>query len=389
MQHHYAPINRTEIIPVDKAIDRVLAKPLTVLRTNPPLSNSAVDGYGFATRSLTRSKMLKLEDGQLEPGAVVDRAIPPDAAIRILTGSPIPEGVDTVLIQEHAKVEKGCLIVEKSPEAGCNIRVAGEDVRAGDQLLPRGHKILASDLATLMAAGVSEVEVYSRLRVAVLSTGNELVFPGASAQSHQIIDSNRPMLLAMIAKWGYEPIDLGSAQDVQAQVRSKLDSGSHRADAILTSGGASAGNRDYISSILSSKGKLHFWRLAVKPGRPLVFADWRQTPVLGLPGNPVAAFVCALVFGFSFLRLRAGEIDTKPLGYMVPAAFAKRKKPARREYWRARINDAGEVEIFRSEGSGLTTSLLWSDGLVEVGEATTIVNPGDLVRYLPYSSFGQ
>jgi molybdopterin molybdotransferase len=225
--------------------------------------------------------------------------------------------------------------------------------------------------------------------VGVLSTGDELLpDPARPALAHQIYDANRPMLLALVAGWGFDPVDLGHAPDDPATIAARLDAGAASADVILTSGGASAGDEDHVSRLLREQGTLTSWRIAVKPGRPLALALWQGVPVFGLPGNPVAAFTCTLVFARPALSLLSGADWKVPQAFLVPAAFSKTKKAGRREFLRARLNATGQAEVFRSEGSGRISGLSWASGFVELPDDACTIAPGDLVRYLPYSAFG-
>ncbi|MGR3544625.1 MAG: molybdopterin-binding protein, partial [Paracoccus sp. (in: a-proteobacteria)] len=221
-----------------------------------------------------------------------------------------------------------------------------------------------------------------------LSTGDEVVPAGQAARPDQIFDANRPMLLSLMARWDHEPVDLGHCADDRVGLGRTLDEASEQADAILTSGGASAGDEDHVSAILKDAGVLHSWRIAVKPGRPLALGLWKGVPVFGLPGNPVAAFVCSLIFARPALSTLAGAGWCTPQAFDVPAAFEKRKKPGRREYLRARLSADGRAEVFASEGSGRISGLSWAEGLVELADGARHVRPGDLVRYLPYGGFG-
>jgi molybdopterin molybdotransferase len=250
-----------------------------------------------------------------------------------------------------------------------------------------GQRVSAPDLALLVATGISEVQVRVPLRVAVVSTGDELVEAGYQAEQDQIYDANRPMLLSMIASMGHEPVDMGRCADDRAALRSLLDRASQEADVVLTSGGASAGDEDHVSALLTEAGAMQLWRIAVKPGRPLALGMWNETPVFGLPGNPVAAMVCSLIFAKPAMAQLAGEGWCDPIGFNVPAAFTKSKKAGRREYLRARIR-GGQVEVFGSEGSGRISGLSWADGLVELDDGAQQIEKGDLVKYIPYASFG-
>ena len=250
-----------------------------------------------------------------------------------------------------------------------------------------GPGVTPADEAMLTAVGVEAVQVFSPLRVGILSTGNELVPAGADAGPGQIYDANRPMLMGLVSKLGHVAHDLGQVPDDRAALAACLSDAAGNVDVILTSGGASAGDHDHVSALLNEAGGMALWRGAIKPGRPLALGMWQGTPVFGLPGNPVAAMVCTLVFGAPALAQMAGAEWRAPQGFNVPAAFEKQKKAGRREYLRARMV-GGEVEVFASEGSGRISGLAWADGLVELPDHAMQVRRGDLVRYIPWSGFG-
>lgn len=313
--------------------------------------------------------------------------LPQGHAIRVLTGAALPEGVDTVILQEDCRIVGNAIEFTGPVKPGANTRKAGEDVEAGGPVLRQGRRIMPADLALLAATGVSEVAVRRPLRVGVLSTGDELVGAGEDAAPGQIFDANRPMLTALVARLGHEAVDLGRVPDNREELRRVLDEATGAVDAILTSGGASAGDEDHVSALLNAAGAMSLWRIAVKPGRPLALGMWRNVPVFGLPGNPVAALVCAAIFARPALGLMAGEGWLTPQGYLLPAAFRKSKKAGRREFLRARVR-AERVEVFASEGSGRISGLAWADGLVDLDEDLTDVAPGDMVRYIPWSGFG-
>lgn len=384
-----APVTGAELAPVAAALGRVLAVDAVARRSNPPAANSAVDGYGFAGGA-RGAVQLPLVAGRAAAGAPFAGAVPPGHAVRILTGAILPEGVDTVVLEEDVATDGATVALGGPLKRGANARKAGEDIAAGQVALAAGRVIGAQDLALLSALGIAEVTLRRPLRVGVLSTGDELLPDPtvAAAGPHQIHDANRPMLLSLAARWGCQPVDLGHAPDDPGEIAARLDAGAERADVILTSGGASAGDEDHVSRLLRDQGELSSWRIAIKPGRPLALAMWRGMPVFGLPGNPVAAFVCALIFARPTLSALAGAGWTEPLGFMVPAAFTKSKKPGRREYLRARIDGEGRVEVFGSEGSGRISGLSWATGLVELPDAAVEVAPGVPVRFLPYSGFG-
>lgn len=382
-----APITATQIVPMGQAFGRVLAVDIKAERSNPPLPNTAVDGYGFAGGRGDGPHILSLLNERAAAGPMLETEVPAGMAVRVLTGAALPAGVDTVVLQEDVTVQAGKIAFNGPIKRGSNTRKAGEDVQTSDTILKTGRRINAPDLALLAAAGVSEVTVRVPLRIAVISTGDELVEAGTCAKQDQIFDANRPMLLSMIASLGHLPVDMGRCADDRGALSALLDRATEEADVVLTSGGASAGDEDHVSALLTQAGAMQLWRIAIKPGRPLALGMWKETPVFGLPGNPVAALVCSLIFARPAMALLAGEGWSDPVSFRVPAAFSKSKKAGRREYLRARIRD-GQVEVFGSEGSGRISGLSWAEGLVELDEPAQQINEGDLVEYIPYTSFG-
>jgi len=383
-------VTGAEEVATAAANGRFLAKDCVARRSNPPMPNSAVDGYGFRhSNAMSGVVRLPLVTGRAAAGQPFEGVVPVGHAVRILTGAILPEGVDTVVLEEDCVVDAASVTFDGPVKPRANTRKAGEDVVEGALALAAGHKLRAPDLALLSALGVGHVTVRRRLRVGVLSTGDEIIArPDATAEPHQIYDANRPMLLALARDWGCEAVDLGHVADRPARIRAALDKAAVRVDVVLTSGGASAGDEDHVSRLLREGGKLSSWRIAMKPGRPLALALWEGVPVIGLPGNPVAALVCALIFARPAIERLGGGVWPTPRGFHVPAAFAKSKKGGRREYLRARINDAGAVEVFASEGSGRISGLSWAEGLVELPDEAVEVTPGMPVRFYPYSSFG-
>ncbi|SMX24676.1 molybdopterin-binding protein [Boseongicola aestuarii] len=381
------PIARIETVMCSDALGRVLAVDAKAQRANPPGANSAVDGYGFA-QSATGSgdQLLPLIKERAAAGAAFEGEVPHGSAIRILTGALLPKGVDTVVLEEDTTSNGFEIAFEGPIKPGANTRKAGEDVEAAAVAVRAGTRLGPSQLALLAATGVREVATFTPLRVGVLSTGDEIVAPGSTPDPARTYDANRPMLLALLDDWRMEAVDLGHVGDDRAKLTALLDAAAQKVDVILTSGGASAGDEDHVSAALGEAGVRHDWRIALKPGRPLALGMWQSTPVFALPGNPVAALVCTLIFARPALALMGGESWSEPQGFMVAAAFSKTKKPGRREYMRARMTD-GAVDVFHSEGSGRISGLAWAEGLVELGDGAQIIRPGDLVRYIPYESF--
>ena len=388
LRDRMTPVVGVETVPLMQAAGRVLAADVVAKRSNPPHANTAVDGYGFAGASVGEGALvLPLVEGRAAAGVPFDGVVPEGQAIRVLTGADLPNGVDTVVLDEDTRVGDGHVAFHGPLKVGANTRKAGEDVVSGAVALAAGRVLTPADLALSAAIGHGLLDVRARLRVAVLSTGDEIVDPGAAVNAGQIFDANRPMLLSLCEQFGYAAVDMGRAPDRRDALAARLDEAAAAADVILTSGGASAGDEDHLSALLRETGAMQEWRIALKPGRPLALGLWKGKPVFGLPGNPVAALVCTLVFARPAMQVMAGAGWSDPQGFDVPAAFEKRKKPGRREYLRARMRN-GQAEVFKSEGSGRISGLSWAEGLVELPDGAVHVKPGDPVRYIPYASFG-
>ncbi len=379
----------THDLPLAELRGRTLAQDVNAARANPPAANSAVDGYGVSFGSLgPGAQTLPLADGRAAAGEPFTGKVPPGQAIRILTGALLPDGVDTVVLQEDVEIADGKVAFQAGIRSGANTRKAGEDVEAGAEILKRGRRLSPQDCALLAATGCTHARVFTRLRAGLLSTGDEVVEPGSTEAAAKTYDANRPMLSALVSAWGHAAVDLGHVGDDRNALRERLDGSVPDVDVILTSGGVSAGDEDHVSALLKESGSLSTWRVAVKPGRPLALGVWKGVPVFGLPGNPVAAFVCSLIFARPALEVMGGGQWSEPLAMTVPAAFEKRKKAGRREYLRARLTAEGHAEVFRSEGSGRISGLSWATGLVELDDASRTIQVGDLVRFLPFAGFG-
>ena len=377
----------TEEIAVDTSDGRILANAIIAPRSHPPCANSAVDGYALSGGLTRGSHCVELGEGRAAAGDGFKGVVTPGHAIRILTGAVLPNGADTVVLQEDVLVEGNKMYMNGPLKRGANARNAGEDVVQGTVLFAVGHQIQPQDIGVLISVGVAQVKVFRPLRVALVSTGMELCVLGTDVRLDQIFDVNRPMLQAILQRWGMQVVDMGITPDDANLLRQVLDQAAEQADVILTSGGASAGDEDHMSTILAESGNMVLWRIAVKPGRPLALGMWSGVPVFGLPGNPVAAFVCTLVFARPALMQLSGASFVTPMALTLPAAFTKDKKAGRREYLRARLRN-GVVETFASEGSGRVSGLSWANGLVELPDEAMEITAGQPVRFFPYSSFG-
>jgi molybdopterin molybdotransferase len=385
-------VHEVETVALGQADGRILAGDIRAPLPLPPFTNSAVDGYAVRGADLSQGGEQAFRiAGRVQAGASASEAIRPGQAVRIFTGAPMPDGADTVFMQEDVRIDDaGRVVLPAGLKPGANVRPAGEDIALGHAALEAGRRLRPQDVALAAAFGLTDVEVRRRLRVAVFSTGNELVSPGSRRAASQLFDSNRLMLAAMLARLGCEVSDLGIVSDDRASLADGLKkvAGSH--DLILTTGGVSTGEEDHVKASVESAGTLVLWRMAIKPGRPVAMGVIGGTPFIGLPGNPVASFVTfAHVVRPTVLAL-AGAAP-QPLAPMpVRAAFAYKKKIGRREYVRVtlRKGEGGVLEAtkFPREGAGLLSSLVDTDGLVELGEEIAEVEPGQTVGFLSYAS---
>lgn len=384
-------VTETEWVDLADADGRVLASDVSAPLALPPFTNSAVDGYAVRSADLPRDTEQAFSiAGRIQAGSSGANAIAPGEAIRIFTGAPMPAGADTVFMQEDGRIdETGNVLLPPGLKAGANVRPAGEDIPEGHAALPAGRQLRPQDIALIAALGLTRIEARRRLRVAVFSTGNEVVSPGAARGAAQLFDSNRFMLTAMLKRLGCEVSDLGILRDDRAPLASALKDAAVRHDLILTSGGVSTGEEDHVKAAVESVGNLVLWRMAIKPGRPVAMGIIGGTPFIGLPGNPVASFVTFTYVVRPTVLALTGTAQRHPAPMPVRAAFNYAKKIGRREYVRVNLrkgaDGALEAVKFPREGAGLLSSLVDTDGLVELGEEITMVKPGQTVGFLDYS----
>lgn len=381
------PLPGAEPAALLQALGRVLAGDLRAPLPLPPFFNSAVDGYAFRHADLAASGetrlpvVARLQAGQ-ESGGII-----PGTAIRIFTGAPMPAGADTVMMQEDAREEDGAVLLAPGLKRGANCRPAGEDVAQGAVALEAGRRLLPQDIGLAAALGLTSLSVRRRVRVGVFSTGDELAEPGAPLAAAQTYDSNRFTLLALLAGLPVEARDLGILPDRADATAAALAGAAATHDLLLTSGGVSTGEADHVKAAIDQGGRLVFWRLAIKPGRPAAMGVIGGTPVVGLPGNPVAAVVTFLHLARPLVLRLAGALPEPLPRFPAEAAFAYRKKEGRREYVRVRLipgSGLPRAEKFAREGAGLLTSLTQSDALAELPEEVTTVSPGDRIAVLPF-----
>jgi len=389
-------LDGTETVALRDARGRVLAEDLRAPVALPPFFNSAVDGYAFRHADLAAEGETRLTvAGRLQAGARA-APIPPGTAIRIFTGAPMPEGADTVMMQEDAREEGGAVVLPPGLKRGANCRPAGEDVALGEVALAEGRRLGPAEIGLAAALGCAALTVRRRVRVGVFSTGDELAEPGAALGPARTYDSNRFTLMALLAALPAEAVDLGILPDDREATAHALRQAAGAHDLLLTSGGVSTGEADHVKAAIESGGRLVFWRLAVKPGRPAAMGVLPKSggdfasggvPVVGLPGNPVAAVVTFLHLARPLVLRLAGAMAEPLPRFAATAGFAYRKKAGRREYVRVSLAFGGELPEARKyprEGAGLLTSLTESDAFAELGEEVTQVAPGDRVPVLPF-----
>jgi molybdopterin molybdotransferase len=388
----------TETVPLAAAGGRTLAAAVVAPAPVPAHTNAAVDGYAFAASAETRATGATLTvTGRAAAGHPSATLCAPGAAVRIFTGAVMPAGTDTVVMQEDVRVADGAVAVPAGLKPGANVRRAGEDVAAGATLLARGHRMRPQDLAALASVGCDRVAVYRPIRVGVVSTGDEVIAAGtAPLAPGQVYDANAPMLAALAALAGAEVVPLGIWPDRRDVVTARLAAAARDLDVVITTGGASTGEEDHMAAAIAALGRRHLWQLAIKPGRPMMLGHVQgaahDTIVLGLPGNPVAVFVCFLLYVYPMLRVLGGGPWPEPERLMLPAAFTfSGRKRGRREYWRASLvarEGRLHVEKFARDGSGLISGLRAATGLIEIAEEHGDVAEGDLVPFVPLSAYG-
>jgi molybdopterin molybdotransferase len=378
----------TEMVPLGAALGRFLADEIVAPRAVPPHDNSAVDGYAVRhTDLLGDCDTILPVGGRAAAGHPLGRPAQRGEAIRIFTGAKMPEGTDTVMMQEDCVALDGTVRMRPGIKLGANRRAAGEDVAAGAVVIPAGRRLRAQEIGLAAALGFAEITVYRRLRIAVFSTGDELVEPGECLPEGAIYDANRHAIAALLQGLGCAVTDLGIQPDRPAAIGEALAAAAAH-DLVITSGGMSTGDEDHVKAAVEALGALHFWRLAIKPGRPVALGQIGRTPFMGLPGNPVAVMVTFLILARPLILRLAGATEIMPRTYRVRAGFDYRKKPERREYIRARLEADGSggwiARKFPRDGAGILSSMVESDGFVVLGETLTRLDSGVEVDFLPF-----
>ncbi len=391
------PVAEVEEVPLTEALGRVVAADMAATEDLPPFDNSAVDGFAVRHADLAAASDTRLIIAErVMAGHEAAHPLAPREAIRIFTGAPMPVGADTVFMQEDCRVDGNAVILPPGLERGANSRFAGEDLRKGAIMLPAGRKLTAADLALAAAEGMTGLPVRRRLRVAVFSTGDEVVEPGAARPVAAIYDANRHLLRGLLDKFGAVVTDLGILRDDPAALETAIASAAADHDLVITSGGVSTGEADHVRTAIERIGRLVFWRVAIKPGRPVAMGVVPGGPpghaaaFAGLPGNPAAVYVTFVRVVWPLLLRLAGAAPRQPIALPVRATFAYRKRKGRREYVRVTLRHAadGAVEAvkFPRDGAGVITSLTETDGLVELREDETQIAPGATVGFLSYAA---
>lgn len=375
-----APVEQIESVALAEADGRVLAEPLIAALDLPPWANSAMDGYALCLADWNGQALPVSQ--RIQAGSA-PAPLQPGSCARIFTGAPLPQGADTVEMQENVDLDDaGRAVFRETLRVGQNVRAQGQETRRGECVLPAGTRLGPVELGLAASLGVAQLPVRRRLRVAVLSTGDELVEPGQALGPGQIYNSNRRLLIAWLQRLGCAVTDAGILPDDLPRTRAALGA-LGEVDLILSTGGVSVGEADFLGLALREAGELALWKLAIKPGKPLTFGHYQGVPVIGLPGNPASTLVTFGLLARPYMLRRLGVQRVEPLGFPLPAGFTWSKPGMRREYLRARL-EHGRVVPYANQSSGVLRSAAWAEGLAEVMEGSTLAE-GDMLRFIPLS----
>ena len=399
LRQRITTVVETQTVPLGDAGGKILAEDVTASLNVPAHDNSAVDGYAvyFDDLDPTRETSLPVT-GRVAAGHPLDRTAKPGEAIRIFTGAPVPPGdgdagPDTIMMQEDCREEAGRVVIQPGIKRGANRRFAGEDVRKGDVVLSAGCRLHPQTIGLAASVGRETLCVYNPLRVAVFSTGDEVREPGAALPPGAIYDSNRFTLMAALTRMGCQATDLGILPDRLDIIQAAIGEAATTHDLLLTSGGVSMGDEDHVKTAVDAQGSLDFWRLAIKPGRPVALGRIETsngaTAIVGLPGNPVAVMVTFLMVARPLILLLSGCQNINPIRYRVRSGFEYAKKSGRREFVRARIVTGDDSEPAAHKhgrgGAGVLSSLVGADGFVDLPEDSTHLDIGEMIDFLPFT----
>lgn len=390
LRQRLAPMVDSEIIKLTDTAGRVLAEDIVSDRNVPPHDNSAVDGYAVFYDDLNTDTETTLPvTGRVAAGHPLGRDALRGEAVQIFTGAPMPDGMDTVFMEEDVTCSGETVTLPTGLKQGANRRFAGEDVEQGQVIIKAGKRLRPQEIGLAASVGRDQLRVFKKLRIAVFSTGDEVRNPGDDAPAGCIYDANRFAVMSLLNGMGCTVTDLGILPDDKAAIIEALTDAEGSHDVLMTSGGVSAGEEDHVKSAVEDLGSIHFWRLAIKPGRPIALGQAGQAAFIGLPGNPVAAMVTCLMIAQPVLRILGGELNYQPARFRVAAGFDYKKKSGRREWVRVRLDvadkDGPVAQKHHSSGAGILTSMVDADGLVEVPEDVERLAAGDIVTYIPFA----
>lgn len=389
------PIAKTVSLPLRQCVGKILAEDIVSARNVPPHDNSAMDGYAVRFDDLNPTGETELPvNARIAAGHPTQRTLNSGEAFRIFTGAPMPAGADTVVMQENACEKDGIVtfVPGCAVKKGANKRNAGEDIQAGDVVLKKGRKLRAADIGVCASIGKTDLNVYVPLKIAVFSTGDEIRDPRQDLDDGCIYDINRYTVMSMLDSMGFCVTDLGILPDNLPTITDSLKKAAQDHDILFTSGGVSMGEEDHVKSAVKALGKIDFWRIAIKPGRPIALGEIAGKPFIGLPGNPVATLVTFMMIARPMIMGFSGRSDIQTRSYKVAAAFELDHKGGRYEWQRAYLKDTADgpvIELFHTTGSGVLTSMVKTDGLVEFPDHTHKIKAGDLVNFIPYSEVNQ
>ena len=378
-----SPVSRVETVATLDALGRVLAEPVVSDIAVPPLDNSEMDGYAVRSADLTHVPASLPVSQRIQAGQI-GQPLAAGSAARIFTGAPIPPGCDAIVPQEATQLQADRVVVLAMPTPGQWIRPAGMDIAAGAKVLARGTRLRPPHVGLAASVGLANLTVYRRLKVGVLFTGDELAMPGDPLPEGRIYNSNRFLLSALLRGLGCEVIDLGIVPDRLEPTRQALVRAAEQADLVISCGGVSVGEADYVRAAVQAEGAIDLWQIAMKPGKPLAFGHVRGVPFIGLPGNPVSGLVTFAMLARPFILKRQGALELLPRAIPMRADFEVRQAGARRELLRVRVTDQGSLQAFAVQNSAVLTSAAWADGLADI-EVGRRVARGDEVPYLPFS----
>jgi molybdopterin molybdotransferase len=377
------PVAETESVQTLSAAGRVLAAAQRSTMNVPPMDNSAMDGYAVRLADLKGTEP-RLRVAQKILAGAVGGPLAAGTAARIFTGAPIPAGADAVVMQEHCATEGDQIVIKKIPQPGEWVRLVGSDIRAGDTVLPAGIRLRPQDTGLAASIGIASLPVFRRVRLGLFFTGDELVMPGDPLPPGRIYNSNRFTLNGLARAFDCELLDYGIVPDSLEATRKVLRRAAAECDVIVTSGGVSVGDADFVKPAVEAEGELLMWRISMKPGRPLAFGRVARASFIGLPGNPVSSFVTFLIFVRPFLLKTQGVADVDPHSIRVRADFDWPEPDARREFLRVKWNARGGLDLYPTQDSAVLMSTAWADGLVD-NPASHPIRSGEVVNFMPYS----